>query len=149
MPRKRPKSLETDVYRKLWQLEHYAYMRGHLWKKSYRFTLIDEFRQHITAAKNAYILGYEILLRYKGEKVKCYNAALAELSAVESNMDHMIADDIGIMSEKEWANTAILIDSIRVELTKLINSLNAPKGTGGSESLDHGTGSESAGNKDA
>lgn len=101
MPRKRPKSLETDVYRKLWQLEHYAYVRCHLWKKSYRFTLIDEFRQHITAAKNAYILGYEILLRYRNEKVKCYNTALGELSTVESDMDHMIADDIGIMSEKE------------------------------------------------
>ena len=50
MPRKRPKSLETDVYRKLWQLEHYAYVRGHLWKKSYRYTLIDDFRQHFTVA---------------------------------------------------------------------------------------------------
>ena len=30
MPRKRPKSLETDVYRKLWQLEHYAYVLGHI-----------------------------------------------------------------------------------------------------------------------
>ena len=148
MPRKRPKSLETEVYRKLWQLEHYAYVRGHMWKKSYRYTLIDEFRQPITAAKNAYILGYETLLRFRNEKTKCYNAAIAELSAVESNMDHMIADDIGIMSEKDWANAAILIDSIRVELAKLINSLNA-KGTGGSESLDFGTGSESAGNKDA
>lgn len=148
MPRKRPKSLETEVYRKLWQLEHYAYVRCHMWKKSYRYTLIDEFRQHITAAKNAYILGYETLLRFRNEKTKCYNAAIAELSAVESNMDHMIADDIGIMSEKDWANAAVLIDSIRVELAKLINSLNA-KGTGGSESLDFGTGSESAGNKDA
>ena len=148
MPRKRPKSLETEVYRKLLQLEHYAYVRGHMWKKSYRYTLIDEFRQHITAAKNAYILGYETLLRFRNEKTKCYNAAIAELSDVESNMDHMIADDIGIMSEKDWANAAILIDSIRVELAKLINSLNA-KGTGGSESLDFGTGSESAGNKDA
>jgi hypothetical protein len=96
MPRKRPKSLETDVYRKLWQLEHYAYVRCHLWKKSYRFTLIDEFRQHITAAKYAYILGYEILLRYRNEKVKCYNAALGELSTVESNMDHMTASDNNI-----------------------------------------------------
>ena len=74
--------------------------------------------------------------------------AIAELSIVESNMDHMMSDEIGIMSEKDWANTAILIDSIRSELAKLINSLNA-KGAGGSESSNHGTGSESAGNKDA
>ena len=83
MPRKRPKSLETEVYRKLWQLEHYAYVRGHMWKKSYRYTLIDEFRQHITAAKNAYILGYETLLRFRNEKTKCYNAAIASSQATE------------------------------------------------------------------
>ena len=60
-PRKRPISLETDVYRKLWDLEHKAYLRAHAWKKSYRYTLIDEYRQHITFAKNAYITGYEML----------------------------------------------------------------------------------------
>lgn len=147
MPRKRPKSLETNVYRKLWELENYAYVRAHLWKKTYRFTLIDEFRQHITLAKNAYIFGFELLVRFRNEKAKYYNAAIAELSAVESNMDHMISDQIGIMSEKDWAQAAILIDSIRIELTKLINSLTA-KGAGGSESLDYGIGSESAGNKD-
>ena len=101
--RKRPISLETDVYRKLWELEHKAYLRAHAWKKSYRYTLIDEYRQHITFAKNAYITGFEMLVRYKEEKVQCYKASIGELSIVESNMDHMMANDIGIMSEKEWA----------------------------------------------
>ena len=147
-PRKRPISLETDVYRKLWELEHKAYLRAHAWKKSYRYTLIDEYRQHITFAKNAYITGFEMLVRFKEEKVQCYKASIGELSIVESNMDHMMANDIGIMSEKEWAENAILIDSIRVGLARLINSLNA-NGTGGSESLNLGTESASAGNKDA
>lgn len=136
------------MYRQLWELEHKAYVRAHLWKKTYRYTLIDEYRQHITFAKNAYITGFEILIRCKEEKVRCYKASIGELSIVESNMDHMIANDIGIMSEKEWAENAILIDSIRVGLARLINSLNA-NGTGGSESLDFGTESASAGNKDA
>ena len=148
MQRKRPKSLETDVYNKLRQLEKYAHVRGDKWKKSYRYTLIDEFRKHITFAKNAYIYGYEKLKRFRDEKEGCYMAAMAELSIVESNMDHMMSDEIGIMSEKDWADTAILIDSIRVGLAKLINSLNAT-GAGGSESPNHGTESVSAGNKDA
>ena len=80
--------------------------------------------------------------------MQCYKASIGELSIVESNMDHMMANDIGIMSEKEWAENAILIDSIRVGLARLINSLNA-NGTGGSESLNFGTESASAGNKDA
>ena len=148
MPRKRPKSLETDVYRKLWTLENYAYKRALAWKKTFRYTLIEEFRQHITYAKNAYITGYEMLGRFKEEKARCFKAALGELSIVESNMDHMVSDGINIMSEKDWANVAIQIDSIRVELAKLINSLNA-KGAGGSESLDFGIESVSASNKDA
>jgi len=81
-PRKRPISLETDVYRKLWELEHKAYLRAHAWKKSYRYTLIDEYRQHITFAKNAYITGFEMLVRYKEEKVQCYKASIGELSIV-------------------------------------------------------------------
>ena len=91
------------MYRKLWELEHKAYLRAHAWKKSYSYTLIDEYRQHITFAKNAYITGYEMLMRYKEEKAQCYKASIGELSIVESNMDHMMANDIGIMSEKEWA----------------------------------------------
>ena len=115
--RKRPKSLETKVYQKLWNLEHLSYTRADSWKKSYRYTLINEFREHITFAKNSY-------------------------------MDHMVMGDIGIVNKKEWSQIAGLIDSIRVELTKLINSLIA-KGAGGSESLDFGIESVSAGNKDA
>lgn len=148
MSRKRPKSLETNVYRKLWQLEHWAYTRVDAWKKSYRYSLINEFRGHITFAKNAYIAGFELLGRFKDDKVNYFRASMGELSIVESNMDHMISDDIGIMSKKEWAQAAALIDSIRVELTKLINSLNA-KGAGGSESSNFGTESVSAGYKDA
>lgn len=132
----------------MWQLEHYAYVRATAWKKTYKYTLIDEFRQHITYAKNAYITGFEMLNRFRDDKSRCYKAAIGELSIVESNMEHMMADDIGIMSEKDWAQAAIIIDSIRVELAKLINSLNA-HGAGGSESLNFGTESASAGNKDA
>lgn len=148
MPRKRPKSLDTDVYRRLWKLEHWAYLNGIKWKKTFKHDLIKEFREHVTFAKNAYITGYELLGRYKEEKARCFRASLGELSIVESNMDHMVAPDLGIMSDKAWAEAAMQIDSIRVELSKIINSLNA-KGAGGSESLDFGTESVTTGYKDA
>lgn len=149
MPRIRPKSLDTEVYRKLWRLEHWAYINERKWKKTYRYSLIEEFRQHITFAKNAYVNGYEMFGRYREDKARCFKAAMGELSIVESNMDHMVAPDIGIMSDKMWAEAAMQIDSIRVELSKLVNSLNPNKGAGGSESLNFGTGRETAGHKDA
>ncbi len=149
MPRIRPKSLDTEVYQKLWRLEHWAYVNVSKLKKTYRYSLVEEFRQHITFAKNAYITGYELLGRYREDKVRCFKAAIGELSIVESNMDHMVVSDLGIMSDKMWAEAAMQIDSIRVELSKLVNSLNVNKGAGGSESLNLGTGRDSAGHKDA
>lgn len=125
MPRIKPKSLETEIHRKLWSFEHWAYLNSIKWKKTFRHDLIKEFREHITYAKNAYITGYEMLGRYHEEKLQCFKATLGELSIVESNMDHMVAPDLGIMSDKTWAEAAQQIDSIRVELSKLINSLNA------------------------
>ena len=117
-------------------------------KKTYRYSLIEEFRQHITFAKNAYITGFEMLGRFHDEKARCFKAALGELSLVESNMDHMIAPDLGIMSDKMWAEAAMQIDSIRVELSKLVSSQNA-KGAGGTDSSNYGTGRDTAGHKDA
>ena len=49
--------------------------------------------------------------------------------------------------QKEWAEAAKQIDDIRVALSRLLNSLS--KGTSGSESPNLGTGSASAGHKDA
>ena len=104
-------------------------MRCDQWKKSYRYTLINEFRVHITEAKNAYLTGYDMLMRYRSDKAVLFSRAYAELTIVESNMDHMIADQFCIMSEKEWAQAAQMIDDIRVGLSGLLSSLT--KGVGG------------------
>ena len=122
-------------------------MRCDQWKKSYRYTLINEFRVHITEAKNAYFTGYDMLMRYRSDKAVLFSRAYAELTIVESNMDHMIADQFCIMSEKEWAQAAQMIDDIRVGLSRLLSSLT--KGVGGSELPNFGTEGVSADYKDA
>ena len=129
------------------QLEAWAYMRCDKWKKTYRYTLVNAFRSHITAAKNTVIRAFELSNRYRDEKGYLYSVAIGELSIVESNMDIMIMDQFCVMSEKEWAEAAKQIDDIRVALSRLLNSLS--KGTSGSESPNFGTGSASAGHKDA
>lgn len=144
MPRKRPKSLDAPVVVKMRQLETWAYIQVDHWKKSYRYTLVNEFRSHITNAKNAVIRAFELQNKCREEKGYLYSVALGELSIVESNMDIMIMDEIGIMSEKAWEQAAEMLDDIRVGLSKLINSLNA-KGASGSECLNLGTDSVSAG----
>ena len=50
MPRKRPKSLDAPVVVQIRKLEAWAYINADGWKKSYRYTLVNEFRSHITAA---------------------------------------------------------------------------------------------------
>ncbi len=144
MPRKRPKSLDAPVVVQMRQLEAWAYIKADGWKKSYRYTLVNEFRSHITSAKNAVIRAFELQNKYREDKGYLYSVAMGELSIVESNMDIMIMNEVGIMSEKTWAEAAKMIDDIRVGLSRLINSLNA-KGASGSEYLNFGTDSASAG----
>ena len=147
MLRKRPKSLDAPVVSQLIRLEMWAYKRCDQWKRSYRYTLVIEFRQHITAAKNEAITGFELHSKLRNEKLYHYNRALTELSIVESNMDIMICDDFNVMSEKEWADCAAQIDGIRGGLSRLINSLI--KSDSGSECPNFGTDSVSADYKDA
>lgn len=146
MPRKRPKSLDAPVVMTARRLEAWAYLRCDQWKKQYRYTLVNDFRSHITAAKNELIRGFELHNRFKGEKLYHYNLAQTELALTESCMDIMIMDEFCIMSEKEWAQAAMQIDEIRMGLSRLANSLT--KGVGGSESSNCGTESVSANYKD-
>lgn len=147
MPRKRPKSLDAPVTNQAKRLEAWAYLRCDQWKRSYRFTLVNEFRIHITAAKNAIIHGLELQNRYKEEKIFHFRNAIAELSIVESNMDIMIMDSFCIMSEKEWSQAAQQIDDIRIGLSRLVNSL--AHGVSGSELPNLGTEGDPSDHKDA
>ena len=128
------------------RLEAWAYLRADQWKKQYRYTLVDDFRRHITEAKCAIIRGFELPPKFAKEKLYQYSEAQAELVIVESDMDMMIMPDFGIMSEKDWANAAMQIDEIRVGLSRLANSLN--KSVSGSESPECAMGSAPAGHKD-
>ena len=147
MLRKRPKSLDAPVVNATIRLEAWAYKRCDQWKRSYRYTLVNEFRQHITTAKNDIITAFELHNSLRREKLQHYSHALTELSIVESNMDIMICDDFNVMSEKEWADCAMQIDNIRGGLTRLISSLI--KSASGSEFPNFGTESASADYKDA
>lgn len=147
MQRKRPKSLDAPIVVQLIRLEAWAYKRVDQWKKSYRYTLVNEFRSHITAAKNDVITAFEMSARLRNEKIYHYHRAYSELSIVESNVDIMILDDFCIMSEKDYEACAIQIDDIRKGLSRLISSL--AKSAGGSESSEFAMERESVSYKDA
>ena len=146
MPRKRPKSLDAPVVMQARRLEAWAYLRCDEWKKKYRYTLIQEFRQCLSRSKDEIITAFELPNRYRNAKLEHYSNAAIELVKAEGKMDLMIMDDFGIMSEKEWAQAAMQIDEIRTGLSRLANSLN--KGVGGLESPDCGMGRMSADYKD-
>ena len=62
-------------------------------------------------------------------------------------MDIMIYDDFNVMSEKEWAECAALIDGIRGGLSRLISSLL--KSDSGTDFPNFGTESVTTDYKDA
>lgn len=146
MPRKRPKSLDSPIVVQARRLEAWAYLRCDQWKKQYRYTLVNEFRSHITEAKNEIIRAFELSNKFKKEKLYHYSKAQVELALTESNMDLMIMDEFGIMSEKDWAKAAMQIDDTRIGLSRLVYSLT--KGVGGSDSPECAMGSASADYKD-
>lgn len=148
MPRKRPKSLDAPVVTQAKMLEAWVYVNCDRWKKKYRFTLVNEYRQSITAAKCDIISAFELPNRFRDEKLRYYYHALGQLSIAESHMDIMIMDQVGVMSGHDWAVAAEQIDNIRTAVVRLVNSLTT-KGVGGSESPNHGTERASADYKDA
>ena len=128
------------------QLERWAYIRADEWKKSYRYTLVNDFRTHISEAKCAIIKAFELPNKFKEQKLYLYSMAQGELSIIESDMDIMICDEVNVMSEKEWSRCEVMIEEIRVSLSKIQNSL---RNTSGSDSPDCGMGSVPTNHKDA
>ena len=146
MPRKRPKSLDSQIVMKARELEKWVYIRGSEWKKKFRYSLVEEYRQSTSRCKDEIITGFELPKRYSEQKKIHYISAQIELVKAESRMDLMIAPEICIMSDKEWAQAAILIDDIRIGLSRLVNSLM--QGVGVSEPRDFGNEGENANHKD-
>jgi len=140
MPRQRPKSIDAEVTKKLIAFEAYVYKRAENWKKLYRYTLIDEFRRHITSARLNTVAGLDYRMRYRSKKSTCFEDALVDLTLAESSMELMIQDEINIMSAAEWSECAARIDEVRINLSRLLSSLKAS----GSESPNCGTETASA-----
>lgn len=130
------------------ELEKWVYIRGEQWKKKFRYSLVDEYRKCISKSKDEIITAFEIPNRWRARKQEHYAQAAIELAKAESRMDLMLMPEIGVMSDKEWAQAAAMIDDIRIALTRLTNSLNA-KGIGGSDCPDCGMERETADYKDA
>lgn len=147
MVNNRPKSLDAPIVRQMICLEAKAYLRCDQWRAKYRYTLINEFRQSITRAKNEVITAFELHGKFREEKLYHYSLAQSALTITESNMDIMIMNDFGVISEKEWAEFAAMIYDIRGGLSRLVKSL--AKSAGGSESPELAMGSASASYKDA
>ena len=57
------------------RLEVWAYVRCDQWKRTYRHTLVNDFRKHITDAKNEIIRAFELPNKMRNEKAYHYNAA--------------------------------------------------------------------------
>lgn len=130
------------------ELEKWVYIRGEQWKKKFRYSLVDEYRKCISKSKDEIITAFEMPNRWRARKQEHYTEAAIELAKAESRMDLMLMPEIGVMSDKEWAQAAAMIDDIRIALTRLTNSLNA-KGIGGSDCPDCGMERETADYKDA
>ena len=121
----RPKNkvLDTEVIRLCRKMEDKGYELYDLWKKSYRYTLITDFKNDLRDIRVNIIKAYTTDKRLPAGKLYYYGKAKAALSNMECDMEHMVGGNINIMSYSQWAEFAEIMDKISGMVEKLVNTL--------------------------
>lgn len=122
--RRKNKVLETEVVRQCKELETRTYKLIDQWKKQYKYTLIESFRQHVENLRESTICGLRHDKTDKKQKLAYYNLSLCSLDNIEYLLEMMVGNSFQIMSNKQYADFAIIIDDIGIMIDRLIHSLN-------------------------
>lgn len=121
----RPKNkvLDTEVIRLCRKMEDAGYALYDLWKKSYRYTLVSDFRSDLREIRVNIIKAYTTDKRLPAGKLYYYGKAKAALANMECDMEHMVGGNINIMSYSQWAEFAENMDKVSGMVEKLVNTL--------------------------
>lgn len=122
--RRKNKVLETDIVKLCHRLELLTYTLIDKWKKQYRYNLIESFRRHVENLRESTICGLRHDKNDKVQKLAYYNLSLCSLDNIEYLLELMVSNNFQIISNKEYANFAIIIDDIGIMVDRLIHSLN-------------------------
>lgn len=121
----RPKNkvLDTEVIRLCRQMERMGYEFYDKWKKSYRYTLVSDFRQDLREIRVNIIKAYTTDKRLPAGKLYYYGKAKGALANAECDMEHMVGNPVNAMSYSQWADFAEIMDKVSGMVDKLVSTL--------------------------
>ena len=117
------KVLETEIVVLCKRLESMTYELMDVWKKQFKYTLIENFRRHVENLRESTICGLRHDKSDKKTKLAYYNLSLCSLDNIEYLLEMMVSNNFQIISNKQYADFAIIIDGIGTMTDRLIHSL--------------------------
>lgn len=122
--RRKNKVLDTEVVRLCRNMEVLTYSLMDKWKKQYKFTLIDSFRRHVENLRESTICALRCSKSNVQQKFNFYDLSLQSLDNIEYLLEIMVSGNFNVISNKQYADFAILIDDIGIMIDRLIRSLS-------------------------
>jgi hypothetical protein len=118
------KVLSTDIVKQCFNLELLTYNLIDNWKKKYKYTLIEDLRKHVKELRECVICALRRDKNQIKEKLFYYDMSLYCLDNIEYLLEMMTQSSINVISNKQYADFAILVDDIGKSVDRLMHSLN-------------------------
>lgn len=134
--RRKNKVLDTEVVRLCRRLEVITYELIDKWKKCYRYNLIESFRKHVENLRESTICALRCDKSKPNEKLIYYDLSLCSLDNIEYLLEIMVSPNFNIISNKQYADFAIIIDDIGIMVDRLIRYINKNIKTAESQNRD-------------
>lgn len=132
------KVLETEVVKECRNLEVLTYALINKWKKTYRYTLTESFRRYVSNLRECVISGLRTDKTAPKVKMFYYDNGLCNLDNIEYLLEIMVSNSFNIISDKQFADFAILVDKIGGMIDKLMRSLKKNNNEKTPESQSYG-----------
>ena len=121
--RRKNKVLATDIVKQCFKLEMLTYSLIDKWKKQYKYTLIESFRKHVENLREAVICALRCRKQDKERKLYFYDLAMCSMDNIEYLLELMVSGSFNIISNKQYADFAIIIDDIGIMIDRLTRFL--------------------------
>lgn len=125
LDRKVDKVLDTEIIKEIRKMERAVRKFALMWKKTYRYTDIEDFRKEVKAARMNIIKAFTMDKHMYMGKLYYYGLAKGNICNIECDMEDLASKEMNVMSDKQWAELAIYLDTVNEMLDKLVSSLEA------------------------
>lgn len=122
--KRRNKVLDTEIVKLCFKLEIITYKLMDLWKKRYKYTLTESFRRQVENLRESTVCALRYDKTYVQQKKDFYNLANSSLDNIEYMLEMMVSNELQIITNKQYAEIAEIVDEIGNMVDRLAHSLD-------------------------